>query len=163
MAELKPTDGAFLLGPLIIFISFFFMKGIETTDIMFFMQTIQTNIAAIIVLALGIILLSIGIAEHSPNIRGGSFMLLEGIGLFSAILGFFFYGVSMVRELAGELYTLTFSPLHFWVGLIIWAIGVFLITYAGVSSRKKEEGIIFLNALLTLILACFFVWEFFLK
>jgi len=49
------------------------------------------------------------------------------------------------------------------VGLIIWAIGVFLITYAGISSRKKEEGIVFLNALLTLVLACFFVWEFFLK
>jgi len=162
MVELKPTDGAFLLGPLVIFISVFFMKGIETTDIIVFMQTIQTNIAAIIVLALGVILLSIGIAEHSPNIRGGFFMVLEGTGLFSAILGFFFYGVSMVR-VADGVYTLTFSPLHFWVGLIIWAIGVFSITYAGISSRKKEEGIVFLNALLTLVLACFFVWEIFLK
>ena len=162
MVELKPTDGAFLLGPLVIFISVFFMKGVETTDITVFMQTIQTNIAAIVVLALGVILLSIGIAEHSPNVRGGFFMLLEGIGLFSAILGFFFYGVSMVRVTDG-VYTITISPLHFWVGLVIWAIGVFLITYAGVSSRKKEEGIVFLNALLTLVLACFFVWEFFLK
>jgi len=163
MVELKPTDGAFLLGPLVIFISFFFMKGVGTSDIIVFMQTIQTNIAAVIVLALGVILLSIGIAEHSPNIRGGFFMLLESIGLFSAILGFFFYGVSMVRELADTIYTITISLLYFWVGLIIWAMGVFLITYAGVSSRKKEEGIVFLSALLTLVLACFFVWEIFLK
>ncbi len=163
MVELKPTDGAFLLGPIVIFISFFFMKGIETTDIMVFMQTIQTNIAAIIVLALGVMLLSIGIAEHSPNIRGGFFMLLEGNGLFSAILGFFFYGASMVREVANEVYTLTFYPPYFWVGLIIWTTGVFLLTYAGICSRKKEEGIVFLNALLTLVLACFFVWEIFLK
>ena len=163
MVELKPTDGAFLLGPLMIFISVFFMKGVQTTDIIVFMQTIQTNIAAIIVLALGLILLSIGIAEHSPNIRGGFFMLLEGIGLFSAILGFFFYGASMIRAAAGGVYTITISPLHFWVGLVVWAMGVFLITYAGISSRKKEEGIVFLNALLTLVLACFFVWEIFLK
>ena len=163
MVELKPTDGAFLLGPVVIFISFFFMRGVETIDIVVFIQTIQTNIAAIIVLGLGVILLSIGIAEHSPNIRGGFFMLLEGTGLFSAILGFFFYGVSMVRELVNGTYTITISLLHFWVGLVIWAMGVFLMTYAGISSRKKEEGIVFLNALLTLVLACFFVWEIFLK
>jgi len=163
MVELKPTDGAFLLGPLVIFISFFFMKDVETTDIIVFMQTIQTNVAAIIVLALGVILLAIGIAEHSPNIRGGIFMILEGTGLFSAILGFFFYGISMVRRVADGVYTIAISPLHFWVGLVVWAMGVFLITYAGISSRKKEEGIVFLNALLTLVLACFFVWEIFLK
>jgi hypothetical protein len=163
MVELKPTDGTFLLGPLVIFISVFFMIEVQTTDIIVFMQMIQTNITAVTVLALGVILLSIGIAEHSPNVRGGVFMLLEGTGLFSAILGFFFYGVSMVRESVGEVYTITFSPLHFWVGLTIWTIGIFLITYAGISSRKKEEGIVFLNALLTLVLACFFVWEIFLK
>ena len=163
MVELKPTDGTFLLGPLVIFISVFFMIEVQTTDIIVFMQMIQTNITAVTVLALGVILLSIGIAEHSPNVRGGVFMLLEGTGLFSAILGFFFYGVSMVRESVGGVYTITFSPLHFWVGLIIWTIGIFLITYAGISSRKKEEGLVFLNALLTLILACFFVWEIFLK
>jgi len=163
MVELKPTDGVFLLGPLMIFISFFFMKEVETTDTIVFMQTIQTNIAAILVLALGVILLAIGIAEHSPNIRGGFFMLLEGSGLFSAILGFFFYGISMTRTLTNGVYTITISPLHLWMGLIIWAMGVFLITYAGISSRKKEEGIVFLNGLLTLVLACFFVWEIFLK
>ncbi|MDH5449594.1 MAG: hypothetical protein OEX77_01655 [Candidatus Bathyarchaeota archaeon] len=163
MVELKPTDGTFLLGPLVIFISVFFMIEVQTTDIIVFMQMIQTNITAVTVLALGVILLSIGIAEHSPNVRGGVFMLLEGTGLFSAILGFFFYGVSMVRESVGGVYTITFSPLHFWVGLIIWTIGIFLITYAGISSRKKEEGLVFLNALLTLVLACFFVWEIFLK
>ena len=90
-------------------------------------------------------------------------MLFESTGLFSAILGFFFSGVSMVRELADGVYTITISPLHFWVGLVVWTMGVFLITYAGISSRKKEEGIVFLNALLTLVLACFFVWEIFLK
>jgi len=163
MVELKPTDGTFLLGPLVIFISVFFMREVKTTDAIVFMQTIQANMAAIIVLALGVILLSIGIAEHSPNIRGGFFMLLESTGLFSAILGFFFYGVSMVRGLVDAVYTITISPLYFWAGLIIWAMGVFSITYAGISSRKKEEGIVFLSALLTLVLACFFVWEIFLK
>jgi len=163
MAELKPTDGTFLLGPLVVLISVFFMRGVETTDVTAFVQTIQTNIAALIVLALGVTLLSIGFAEHSPDIRGGLFIVLEGTGLFSAILGFFFYGVSMIREFANGFYTVTISPLHFWVGLAIWSIGVFLIAYAGVGSRKKEEGIVFLNVLLTLILACFFVWEIFLK
>jgi hypothetical protein len=89
-------------------------------------------------------------------------MTLEGIGLFSAIIGFFFYGSAMAREAIELTYVLTISPLQFFVGLTIWLIGIFLITYAGISARRKEEAIVFLNAWLTLILTCFFIWEIFL-
>jgi len=170
MAELKPTDGAFFLGPVVIFISLFFMTGITTPDLARLIQTIQTNIVAMLVTALGVILIAIGVAGHSPQISSGTFLTLESIGLFSAIVGFFFYGSAMTRTMAQEtvneivrtVYHLTISPLHFWVGLVIWAIGIFLITYAGISARRREEGIVFLNAWLTLILACFFIWEVFL-
>lgn len=170
MAELKPTDGAFFLGPVVIFISLFFMTEITTPDLAVLMQTIQTNIAAIVISALGVILIAIGVSGHSPEISSRTFMTLEGIGLFSAIIGFFFYGYAMHRETTQEIvgtivrsiYHLTISPLHFWIGLTIWTIGIFLITYAGISARRKEESIVFLNAWLTLILACFFVWEIFL-
>jgi len=165
MTELKPTDGAFFLGPLVIFISLFFMSEITTFDPAAVTQTIQTNIAAMIVSALGVILIAIGVAAHSPEIGSGTFMTLESIGLFSAIIGFFFYGSAMNREILGTTpttYRLTISPLEFWVGLTIWTIGIFSITYAGLSARRKEEGIVFLNAWLTLILACFFIWEIFL-
>jgi len=166
MAELKPTDGAFFLGPVVIFISIFFMMEITTFDLAALMQTIQTNIAAIVVSALGVVLIAIGVSGHSPEINSRTFMTLEGIGLFSAIIGFFFYGYGMIRETiyeaTGTMYKLTISPLHFWGGLALWAVGIFLVAYAGISARRKEEGIVFLNAWLTLILACFFIWEIFL-
>jgi len=162
MAELKPTDGAFFLGPLVIFVSLFFMGPIATSDLTALLQTIQTNMAAMIVSALGVILIATGVAGHSPEIDSKTFMTLESIGLFSAIIGFFFYGSAMTRQTVGAVYYLTISPLEFWVGLTIWTIGIFLITYAGISARRKEEGIVFLNAWLTLILACFFIWEVFL-
>jgi hypothetical protein len=163
MAELKPTDGAFFLGPAVIFISLFFMKTVDTTNLATFIQTIQTNIAAMMVSALGVILIAIGVAGHSPEITSKTFVTLEGIGLFSAIIGFFFYGSAMdIPNPGGIPYQLTISPLQFFVGLLIWLIGIFLITYAGISARRKEEGIVFLNAWLTLILTCFFIWEIFL-
>jgi hypothetical protein len=162
MAELKPTDGAFFLGPVVIIISLFFMTGIETPNLAMLLQTIQTNIAAMVVSALGVILIAIGVAGHSPEINSRTFMTLESIGLFSAIIGFFFYGSAMTRETIGTIYYLTISPVKFWLGLTIWIIGLFLITYAGITARRKEEGIVFLNAWLTLILACFFIWEVFL-
>jgi hypothetical protein len=161
MVELKPTDGAFFLGPAVIFISLFFMSDIAigTPNIDVLIQTIQTNIAAMVVSGLGVILIAIAVSGHSPEIDSRTFMTLESIGLFSAIIGFFFYGSAMTRETIGAIYYLTISPLQFFVGLTIWAIGIFLITYAGISARRKEEGIVFLNAWLTLILACFFIWE----
>ena len=166
MAELKPTDGAFFLGPVVIFISVFFMSEITTSRLDAFMQTIQTNLAAMIVTSLGVILIAIGVAGHSPEISSRTFMALESIGLFSAIIGFFFHVSAMTRivtqEEVGIMYHLIISPLQFWIGLTIWAIGIFLIAYAGISARRKEEGIVFLNAWLTLILACFFIWEVFL-
>jgi len=162
MVELKPTDGAFFLGPAVIFISLFFMTGISTLNPDALIQAIQTNIAAMVLSALGVILLAIAVSEHSPEISSRAFMTLESIGLFAAIIGFFFYGSAMTRETIETIYYLTISPLHLWVGLTIWAIGIFLISYAGISARRKEEGIVFLNAWLTLILACFFIWEVFL-
>jgi hypothetical protein len=162
MAVLKPTDGAFFLGPAVIFISLFFMSGIATPIPDELIKTIQTNIAAMVVSALGVILIAIGVAGHSSEISSRTFMTLEGIGLFSAIIGFFFYGSAMIRETVGTIFYLTISPLEFWIGLTIWSIGVFLITYAGISARRKEESIVFLNAWLTLILTCFFIWEVFL-
>lgn len=162
MVELKPTDGAFFLGPVVIFISLFFMAEITTTDLAALIQTIQTNIAAMIVAALGVILIAIGVAGHSPDISSRTFMTLESIGLFSGIIGFFFYASAMARETIGTVYKLNISPLQFWVGLVIWIIGIFSISYAGISARRKEEGIVFLNAWLTLFLACFFIWEMFL-
>lgn len=166
MAELKPTDGAFFLGPVVIFISIFFMSEIATSRLDVLMQTIQTNIAAMIVSSLGVVLIAIGVAGHSPEINSGTFMTLESIGLFSAIIGFFFFGSAMTRtvtqETVGTMYHLIISPLQFWIGLTIRAVGIFLIAFAGISARRKEEGIVFLNAWLTLLLACFFVWEVFL-
>lgn len=163
MAELKPTDGAFFLGPVVILISIFFMTEITSpTTLDVLLQTIQTNIAAMIVSGLGVILIAIGVAEHSPRINSQTFMTLEGIGLFSAIIGFFFYGSAMTPVTVETLYLLTISILQFWVGLTIWIIGIFLIAYAGISARRKEEGVVFLNAWLTLVLACFFIWEVFL-
>jgi len=166
MVELKPTDGAFFLGPVVVFVSIFFMAEIATPNPDILTQTVQTNIAAMIVSALGVVLIAIGVAGHSPEIASRTFMTLESIGLFSAIIGFFFYGSAMmikvIHEAEGTMYQLTISPLEFWVGLTIWTIGVFLITYAGISARRKEEGIVFLNAWLALILACFFIWEVFL-
>jgi hypothetical protein len=161
MVELKPTDGAFFLGPAVIFISLFFMSDIAigTPNIDVLIQTIQTNFAAMALSALGVILVAIAVSGHSPEIDSRTFMTLESIGLFSAIVGFFFYGSAMTRETIGTIYYLAISPLQFFVGLTIWAIGIFLITYAGISARRKEEGIVFLNAWLTLILACFFIWE----
>jgi len=162
MVQLKPTDGAFFLGPVVIFISLFFMSEIATPRLDILMQTIQTNIAAMVVSALGVILIAIGVSGHSPEISSRTFITLESIGLFSAIIGFFFYGYGMTRKTIGTIYYLTISPLEFWAGLIIWSIGIFLITYAGITARRKEEGIVVLNAWLTLILGCFFIWEIFL-
>jgi len=79
--------------------------------------------------------------------------------LFSAILGFFFYGSAMIRESNG----LILSQPQFYIGLLIWAAGIFLIAFAGVNVRKREEVVVFSNAVITLVLACYFVWEIVLK
>mgnify|MGYP007042453357 CR=1 FL=1 len=174
MAELKPTDGAFFLGPVVIVISIFFMinTAILTPTPVYdlIVQNIQTYIAAMIVSALGVVLIAIGVAGHSPEIASRTFMSLESIGLFSSIIGFYFCGSALVKVVTHEIiheveqtvYRLIISPWEFWAGLTIWTIGIFLITYAGISARRKEEGIVFLNAWLTLVLSCFFIWEIFL-
>ncbi len=157
--QLKVTDGALFLGPVVVLISLFFMSGTETGEKAVIQQTIQINVVAMMVSALGVVLLSTAIAGHFSSLNAGLFLLLEGAGLFSAILGFFFYGSAMIQESTG----LILSQPQFYVGLLIWAAGVFLIAFAGVNVRKKEEMVVFSNAVITLILACYFVWEIVLK
>jgi len=157
--QLKVTDGALFLGPVVVMISLFFMNGAETGEKAVIQQTIQTNVTAMMLSALGGVLLSIAIAGHFSSINAGLFLLLEGTGLFSAILGFFFYGSAMIRESTG----LILSQPQFYIGLLIWAAGIFLIAFAGVNVRKREEVVVFSNAVITLVLACYFVWEIVLK
>jgi hypothetical protein len=163
MVELKATDGAFFLGPVVAVMSWFFMKEIETTESAVILQAVQTNIVAMITCGIGAALLAVAIGTHSPSIGGGGFMSLEGTGLFSAILGFFFYGSAMKQESGGGVYRLFFSQPQFLIGLSIWVVGVFMITFGGVSARRKEEGIIFLNTWITLAIANYFIWEIFLR
>jgi len=157
--QLKVTDGALFLGPVVVMISLLFMNGAETGEKAVIQQTIQTNVTAMMLSALGVVLLSIAIAGHFSSINAGLFLLLEGTGLFSAILGFFFYGSAMIRESTG----LILSQPQFYIGLLIWAAGIFLIAFAGVNVRKREEVVVFSNAVITLVLACYFVWEIVLK
>lgn len=157
--QLKVTDGALFLGPVVIMISLLFMNGAETGEKAVIQQTIQTNATAMMVSALGVVLLSIAIAGHFSSLNAGLFLLLEGTGLFSAILGFFFYGSAMIWESTG----LILSQPQFYIGLLIWATGIFLIAFAGVNVRKREEIVVFSNAVITLVLACYFVWEIVLK
>lgn len=156
--QLKVTDGALFLGPVVVLISLLFMNEAETGEVVI-QQTIQTNVTAMMVSALGVVLLSIAIAGHFSSLNAGLFLLLEGTGLFSAILGFFFYGSAMIRESTG----LILSQPQFYMGLLIWAAGIFLIAFAGVNVRKKEEAVVFSNSVITLLLACYFVWEIVLK
>ena len=163
MVELRATDGAFFLGPVVIVISWFFMTEIETPEPAALLQAVQTNIVAMITCGIGVALLAVAIAVHSPSISSGGFMSLEGTGLFLAILGFFFYGSAMIRESSNEVYRLFFSQPQFLIGLATWAVGVFMITFGGASARRKEEGIIFLNTWITLAVANYFIWEVFFR
>lgn len=157
--RLRVTDGALFLGPVVVMISSFFMNGTETAETTVIQQTIQTNIIAMLISALGVALLSIAIAAHFSSLSGEFFLLLEGVGLFSAILGFFFYGSAMIRRST----ELILSQPQFYMGLLIWAAGIFLVTFAGANVRRKEEVVVFSNAMITLALACYFVWEIVLK
>ena len=157
--QLKVTDGTLFLGPAVVLISLLFMKGAETGEKTVIQQAIQTNVTAMVLSALGVVLLSIAIAGHFSPLNAGFFLLLECTGLCSAILGFFFYGSAMIRESTG---LILYQP-QFCLGLLIWAAGIFLIAFAGVNVRKREEAVVFLNAVITLVLACYFVWEMVLK
>jgi hypothetical protein len=105
--------------------------------------------------ALGVVLFSIATAVNFGSINAGLFLLLEGTGLFSAILGFFFYGSAMIRESNG----LILSQPQFCIGLLIWGTGIFLIAFVGANVRKREEVVVLLNAVIAFLLACYFVWE----
>lgn len=157
--QLKVTDGALFLGPVVVLISLLFLDGIETGEKAIIQQVILTNITAMMITALGVVLLSIAIAGHFGQPSAGRFLFLEGTGLFSAILGFFFYGSAMTRESTG----LLISQSQFFAGLAIWAVGVSLVALAGAHVREREEVVVFSNAVITLILACYFVWETVLK
>ena len=157
--RLKVTDGALFLGPVVILISLLFMNSAETGEELVVQQTIQSNIIALMVSALGVILLSIAIAAHFSTLNAKRFLFLQGAGLFSAILGFFFYGLVMIREST----ELILSQPQFYVGFSIWTAGIFLIAFAGANAKRREEIVVFSNAVITLTLACYFVWEIVLK
>ena len=93
-------------------------------------------------------------------------MLFEGLGLVIAIIGFFTYGLAMkeIVNLPVGPYTLLISFPEFIIGLMIWAIGILLVTFAGASTEKTEERMIFFVILVTLAVCCFvlsllFPWE----
>ncbi len=160
MVELKATDGSFFLGPVVMVISWFFMTGTEATDsVTVVLKVVWGNLVAMITFGLGVILLAIASGVHSPLLSGATFMSLEGTGLFSAILGFFFYGSAMGLESSDGAYRLFLSQPQFLVGLVIWAAGVFLITFGGVGAKGREESIIFLNTWITMAVANYFIWE----
>ncbi|UCG44603.1 MAG: hypothetical protein JSV58_04140, partial [Candidatus Bathyarchaeota archaeon] len=157
--QLKVTDGALFLGPVVILISLLFMGGSESGDKAIIQQVILTNVAAMMITALGAVLLAVAVAGHFGSLNAGRFLAFEGAGLFSAILGFFFYGSAMTREGTG----LMISQPQLFAGLTTWAFGVSLMTLAGAHVREREEVVVFSNAVITLLLACYFIWETVLK
>lgn len=74
------------------------MNSAETGEELVIQQTIQTNIITLVVSALGVIPLSVAIAAHFSSLNAKRFLFLQVAGLLSAILGFFFYGLVMIRE-----------------------------------------------------------------
>jgi len=155
MAEIKATDGFFFLAPVLMLISLLIMTdnlGGSTTELWAFLFSIRMNLVAAVLFAFGIGFLAVAFALRLRlATNSGVFMFFEGTGLVTAIAGFFVYGSAMKEQLSlGPSYTLVVSLSQFFVGLVIWAIGIFLITFAGVCTEKKEERIIFLIVLATL-------------
>lgn len=155
MAEIKTTDGFFFLAPVLMLISLLVMSdnlGGFTTDLWEFFFSIRINLVAAVVFAFGVGFLAVALAGRF-NVATNSvvFMFFEGVGLVTAILGFFVYGSAMKEQIdLGLKYTLDVSLSQFFVGLLVWAIGIFLIIFAGLCTKKKEERIIFLIVLVAL-------------
>lgn len=155
MTEIKTTDGFFFLAPVLMLISLLIMTdnlGGSTTELWILLLTIRINLAAAVLFAFGTGFLAVAFAGRLRLTTGSEvFMFFEGTGLVTAIAGFFVYGSAMKEQISlGLSYTLVVSLSQFFVGLVVGAIGIFLITFAGVCAEKKEERIIFLIVLVTL-------------
>ena len=172
MSELKTSDGFFFLAPVLVLLSILIINdnlGFTTQpphDPYAVLFSIRLNLLGAIILAFGIGFLAFALAGRLKMMApGGVFMLFEGIGLVIAIVGFFTYGLAMEEIIKPPAtYILFISLPHFITGLIIWAIGILLITFAGASTEKNEERMIFFVILVTLAVCCFvlamlFPWE----
>jgi len=155
MTEIKTTDGFFFLAPVLMLISLLIMTDNlvgSTTELWAFLFSVRMNLIAAIVFAFGVGFLAVAFAGRFKLAKNsGVFMFFEGTGLVIAIVGFFVYGSAMKEQISsGPYYTLVVSLSQFFVGILAWAIGMFLITFAGVCAEKKEGRVIFLIVLVAL-------------
>lgn len=155
MTEIKTTDGFFFLAPVLMLISLLIMGdnlGGSTPKLWILLFSIRINLAAAVLFAFGAGFLAVAFFGRFKLAKNsGVFMFFESIGLVTAIAGFFVYGFAMKEQISLEFdYTLIVSLSQFFVGLLIWAIGIFLITFAGLCAKKKEEKIIFFIVLVAL-------------
>jgi len=170
MSELKTSDGFFFLSPVLVLLSILIINdnlGFTATESDAILFSIRMNLLGAIIFAFGIGFLAFAIAGRlGMRAPSGVFMFFEGVGLVITIVGFFAYGLGMketINLLAGT-HILVISLPQFITGLIIWATGILLITFAGASSDKNEERMIFFVILVTLAVCCFvlamlFPWE----
>jgi len=170
MSELKTSDGFFFLAPVLVLLSILIINdnlGFTTNELNALLFGVRMNLLGAIILVFGIGFLAFALAGRLRMMApSGVFMFFEGIGLIIAIVGFFAYGLAMeeIINLVAGTYILIISLPQFISGLIIWAIGILLITFAGASTKKTEERMIFFVILVTLAVCCFvlsmlFPWE----
>ena len=154
MPEIKATDGFFFLAPVLMLISLLLISdnlGGFTTEMEILLFSIRMNLIAAVVFAFGVGFLAVALAARFKLAsNSGVFMFFEGAGLVTAVVGFFVYGSAMEEQISLGLYTLVVSLFQFFIGLVVWAIGIFLIAFAGTCTEKKEERIIFFIVLVTL-------------
>jgi hypothetical protein len=155
MQEIKATDGFFFLAPVLMLISLLIMSdnlGGFTTELWAFLFSIRINLIAAVLFAFGAGFLAVAFAGHFNLAKNsGVFMFFEGTGLVTAMVGFFLYGTAMKEQISlVPIYTLVVSLSQFFVGLLVWAIGIFLVIFAGTCAEKKEDRITFFIVLVTL-------------
>lgn len=144
MPEIKTKDGFFFLAPVLMLIALLIMTDNlsgYTTESSAFLLSIRMNLIVAMIFALGAGSLAIAFTGHLKTAKNsGVFMFFEGIGLVTALVGFFVYGSAMTEQIGlGPVYTLVVSLSQFFVGLLVWAIGIFLVVFAGACTEKKES------------------------
>jgi len=155
MREIKATDGFFFLAPVLMLISLLIMTDNlvgSTSELWIFLFSVRMNLIAAVLFAFGVGFLAVAFAgRFKLAINSGVSMFFEGTGLVTAIVGFFVYGSAIKEQMSfGPSFTLIVSLSQFFVGLFVWAIGIFLITFAGACTERKEEKIIFFIVLVAL-------------
>lgn len=158
MPEIKTTDGFFFLTPVLMLIALLIMTDNlsgYTTELSAFLLSTRMNLIAAIIFAFGAGFLAIAFTGHLKTAKNsGVFMFFEGTGLVTALVGFFVYGSTMTEQVSsGPVYTLIVSLSQFLIGLLVWAIGIFLVIFAGACTEKKEEKIVFLIVLVALVIS----------